>query len=361
MNRMFIDRIWRITAVILALMSSPDESSSQPLTPGEGRTAEARTNLAVPDAPAFKLLGREPSNILRPATMRELTLLVSDIATGTVSLPRVFAAEFSPGMLLQGQHLTISEYRRDPFLYRTRLSVGSHRSDESGASDIAFGVRFTFLDESDPRMDDQFLTELATSARSLVAIGRSTVGDVRPDTAPLGRIDSDSTPGSREQVEALIDSARARQKERSWNADIIESGFAVRLSSDDSLARPAHADAYGVWFTAAFAVSNFGQFVFGLSSNIRRPSAGDFDSTSISLGTRLYIGSNSLKVFAEAEMTSAKRSPATYLVRMGGEVNVMNSFWLDFGGGVQNISNDRSTVTTSFQVRWSLPEGGLPW
>ena len=52
----------------------------------------ARLNIAVPEIPAFKALGIDPSNILRPSDIKSIALMISDFNSGgSFIIPKSFS------------------------------------------------------------------------------------------------------------------------------------------------------------------------------------------------------------------------------------------------------------------------------
>lgn len=324
---------------------------------GPMRAADARLNFAVPDAPAFAILNYSPSVIIRPTTTREIALAIADFVRGGSVLPRAFAAEFSPGLLIGGRNLTINSYNEQPFWYRTRVSVASRSADDnSGRTQASFGLRFTLLDEADPRTDPKFLDSLATIALNINrAIGRSVLETPPTGTGPV-IVDNPDV----QALELELQQLRVQQREERWNANVTEVAAAIRFGSADSLARNARSEKYQAWLAGAFRVQQWGQFVFNLTGSLERNAAGVMDSTGIAMNARFYFGSNELKVYGEGQITAIGSSPALYLFTLGGEFNPLSSFWLEFSSGFEKSGRNPAVIRTSFHVRWSLPESVLP-
>ncbi|HCV43785.1 MAG TPA: hypothetical protein DGH68_09905, partial [Bacteroidetes bacterium] len=119
-----------------------------------------RVDFAIPDAPAFTLLGSEPSNILRPTTVREFSVAFSDFVSNgsSLTIPRTFGVEFSPGLIISGPKLSLTDYRKLDWLYRLRVSAATQRNGNGNSStDMALGVRTSVIDESDLRHDDAYV------------------------------------------------------------------------------------------------------------------------------------------------------------------------------------------------------------
>lgn len=340
---------------VLAFLLSLGEMSGQ--TRSDMRAADARLNFAVPEAPAFAILNYTPSVIIRPSTTREIALAVADWIRGGSVLPRAFAAEFSPGLLIGGRSLTIKKYNEEPFWYRTRISVASRSADDnSGRTQASLGLRFTLLDEADPRTDAEFLEGLTTLAVNINrAVGRRVLDTPPTGTGPVVVDDPDLS-----ALELELEQLRIRQREDRWNASVAEAAAAVRFGSADSLARNARSEKYQAWLAGAFGVKEWGQFMCNLTGSLERGAGGMMDSTSLALNSRFYFGSNDLKVYGEGQISAISNSPAHYLFTVGGEFNPVSSFWLEFMAGFEKLGNYPAVIRTSFHVRWSLPETMLP-
>lgn len=356
-SRTFVSKLFRLllSVTILAVVCSIQIGFAQDGSWLKNKTANARLNLSVPDAPAFKILDDNPSTIMRPTSVREIALAVKDFARSGGVLPKTFAAEFSPAMFLFGRSLSLEQYRANPFLYRMRVSAATRRIDEnSGTTQASVGLRLTFEDDADPRTDTMFLTKLSGLAKQINELARGV--QERAPTESVKRVEVHA-----DQLEKQLDDLRSQQKDSLWNARVIELGTAVRFFSNDSLAHNVRADKYAGWFVDAFPVNTWGQLVFGANGTVERSSSGAIDSTSISISGRLYIGTNNLKFFSEAQWQQSKGSEAQGLLNVGGELNAVSSFWLEFNVGLLKRGTDASTIVTSFNLRWSLPEELVPW
>ncbi|MFH0988681.1 MAG: hypothetical protein V1799_01555 [bacterium] len=316
-------------------------------------TAEARMNLAVPDAPAYKILDDNPSNILRPGTMQEVALLAAGFAQSGGVLPKTFAVEVAPAMILYGSSLTLSQYRESPFLYRLRFSAASRRLDDNlGGTEASIGFRMTLFDDADPRCDQKYLEQLSGIALKIVKDVRATNTGF---SGSSGRIQKDSSEQMK-KYEDLVDRLRTERKDSLWNASVIEWGTAAKYHSPDSLIRGVRVGKYAGWLSASWPIGSYGQFLFGLSSTLERNASGRMDSSSFGMTARFYAGSNRLKMFGEVQIRSMSNSSSYQLVSLGGEMNVISSSWVEFSLGFEKRGIEQSTLSTSFSVHWSLPE-----
>ncbi len=351
-----MQRTIRIAAALMMILSSV--ALAQDGTYGSTLSPNTRLNFAVPDAPAFTILNYAPSVIIRPTSVKEIALMVSDFVNGGGVLPRAFAAEFSPAMLVGGRSLTIRQYGAHPFWYRARISLASRTfNDNTGRVLASLGLRFTFTDEADPRTNESFIRNLSTRALRINRAIASRVQREKPTVS--GRIpdEDDADVGALEQE---VERLRAVQREELWNANIAEFAAAVRYGSTDSLARNAAVNKYQAWVAGSFRVEQWGQFIFNATGSLERSASFKMDSTAVAMNARFYFGSNDMKVFGEGQITALEKSPALYLFNVGGELNAISSFWLEFSAGFEKHGSDPALIRTSFNIRWSLPETFIP-
>ena len=115
--------IYSILVLLIGIGNIPLTGQSQEDT---SLVKNLRLNFAVPDMPAFQLLGTNPSHILRPSTPREFAVMASDFGLNNdFALPSSFAAEIAPFILFKSNNLTLSEYDKHSELYSLRVSVGT--------------------------------------------------------------------------------------------------------------------------------------------------------------------------------------------------------------------------------------------
>jgi hypothetical protein len=314
-----------------------------------------RVNFAVPDAPAFKLLGTDPSHILRPVTVRDLSIGLSDFLRwdNTLALPRSFALEFSPGLLIGGKTLTLAKYQKYPQIYRTRLSIATNRPEEgSSATTLALGLRVTQIDESDLRTNISYTTEatvVATKIDSIVSEERKRFGPF----VPLEQIKE--IPEVKKQIDDIIDSFKEKWMDEKWNARILEWAIALRANSLDSLGNNLKLDNLSVWSTSAYGFGTWGQLLLGLYGAYERELPDGDYKPSVSLASRLYIGTNQYKVFTEAQSFWKQERKPDWLLNGGGEIKLSGNIWADFSAGTEYSRDTRKTrLVTQFRLKYGI-------
>jgi hypothetical protein len=302
------------------------------------------TNFSVPEAPAFVLLNEYPTTILRPGDLRTLTVQVADFANSGGVLPKTFAMEFSPAMLLNGASLSIQEYQKNPYPYRFYLSAGVKRINESsGRTQGSIGFRFTMFDDADPRLDTNYLAKLGN-------ILLSDLQQDEPTAPPTGSV----THTTRDNLEQQITALQKSRANRLWNAEKIEIGFGSRYDAKDSLAKNFAMDKIAGWFSATFPVGSTGQFLFGLTAMAERSKSGLLDSTLTSVAARFYLGANTLKAFGEVQVLIPNDNYAQQFLGFGVEFNPAGGFWLDVSFGINKKGSNDAIFQSMFNIHWNL-------
>lgn len=347
-------------AVMLALGMGTARLSAQTLDPSA--LLPCKINFAIPDAPAFELLELEPSTILRPQTARELTLAFSqfNVEAGTLNIPRAFALEFSPGLLISSRDLQVEDYKKQKLLYSLRFSAAALRdSIGTGPSRLAVGIRFTFADETDFKTDSEYakgqqVTALTEQINEVYVQARRRIG--KPDSNNSQSKPIKLLPDEEKQIAQVQKKIRDRWAERYWNADILEVALAGRAQTADSTGRNPQLDAFALWGSYAKGLGNWGQVLFGVKLGTQRDSLdGDFFQQT-SFAGRLYVGSNRYKGFVEVQQSWREKSEATLLFNSGFELAINEWIWANFSAGIEDKGNGKgASAVTSFKLKTGLP------
>lgn len=360
-----------IDALLPALITVTDSTSPPNLA------GSYRVDFALPDAPAFTLLDDNPSDILRPSSVKEFALSLSsfiDTSTGGFDIPQAFAVEFSPGLLVGGNNLSLSQYQRNPWLYRLRLSAGTRRLNGSAApSEIAVGIRTSFIDKSDLRTDTALLSRVTAITGQILQVAAASVGPPPADgsgaavvtlsSADQAKVDSLNT-----LLQAEIDNAQRRAAQQ-WNGRSLDFAVAALFSSKDSLVKGLQTSELTGWLTWGEGFGTWGQLLLGGKAGVQRGERGNgvqdsaaADSTTSStmdfataVSARLYIGVNAYKMFTELQWATTEASN-TLLINGGGEAMLRSGLWVSFGGGVErNLDAGVWNVVSKFAVKLGLP------
>jgi hypothetical protein len=125
-----------------------------------------KVNFAVPDIPAFKSLGIEPSTILRPSTPEALSIIVPQFySQGNITLPSSFALEVSPSLLINANKKslpTLNQFIKQRALNSLRLSLATGKDStqkEPKAIKLAVGLRISLINKGDLKYDRGYITK----------------------------------------------------------------------------------------------------------------------------------------------------------------------------------------------------------
>jgi hypothetical protein len=336
-----------MTALFIALACTTHVAYAQ--MGDDARTTDLRLDFAVPESPAFKIIDDEPSAILRPSDVREVALEAANLLFSKGILPDKYAVEIAPFMLAHGDGLTAGTYDALPFLYRTRISFASRRESEGASATVAsIGMRFTIVNDGDPRTDRAFRGKLAEFARSITALqsGAAT-------TAPTEGV----TITEVSHFVAEIEAARAAFKDSSWNATIVEAGWAVRGRSENDALGGIVGDGIGFWASGGTGFDTRSiHLLAGLNSRIERSAAGTLDQVGGAAALRLYVGATAMKMLAEGEGKFSSLAAPLFKLSIAAEVALTNGFWLDAGLGYEDGASAPARFVPRMHLRWAPDE-----
>jgi len=305
----------------------------------------ANMDYAVPESPAFKMLGTNPDNILHPTSAKNIALSIGNyfVSSGPI-IPKSLAVQFSP-YLLANNNTSLNEYQKHKFFSRLSFSLGSSTQGSSYA--IAEGLNMTVIDKTDLKGDITYLNFLQGLAdkitksfdqaktiyrqkvdpsKSLADINQILEQDTSNTSSLFKSLDSIATILSGISDNTIV-TYRDKYKATKWNAPIWQIGIAVLQSSPDSLVKNLRVTQYGLWSSTGLPVfGSKGQFLFG-------GKAGLIDSINwkfnYSLGARLFYGTNNFKGFLQGEF-DYKNNINNLTFSAGCEFNVYNGIWGQF-------------------------------
>lgn len=105
-------------------------------------------DFVVPDMPAFKALGTDPSNLLRPSDVKKFAAMLTPFYSNNMGvIPKNFAAEFAPWKIAS-RNWTLNDYATSNikrFLYRSSFSLGTINDTTKFPAKLAIGYRVSFL------------------------------------------------------------------------------------------------------------------------------------------------------------------------------------------------------------------------
>ena len=271
----------------------------------------ANLDYAVPESPAFQILGVSPDNILKPTSVKAIALNVGNyFVTNGPIIPKSLSVEISP-LLLNGQ-ATLVQYKANKFLYRARFSVGTFTQNDGGYG-VAEGLRFNVFDKTDLRTNpalDSFLLKIthdkAIAMRKAIDLFKKN----NPDPNLFAKLDTDPDLQNTindlslqfmpdgEGKEDALSNFRDSIKNADWNKAIMDVGVAALQTSTDSLISNLKFSQVGLWTSIGLPAGKKGQVLFGARLSI----VDSIDwKTIYSLGVRYFYGSNNIKGYFQAQ------------------------------------------------------------
>ena len=310
--------------------------------------AAIRNEYAVPDAPAFNILDEAAGSILKPTSVKQLAFNLSDFLgeDEKITLPRSFAVEVSPGLLIAGNKLTLKEYRDNSWLYRIRVSLATKRDSTTGsASSLALGIRGSISDDSDLRTNPEYIKEATGLAEKIVAA----IDTMKPGT-PQSEIDA-----KREEIEQGFQNKWKNWSEEQWNANIVEWAIAFSGDSRDSLAEDLKFNKVSAWLSGALKVGSWGQLVMGLNAYYQKLVNQNKYKSNLSAAARFYAGMNKLKIYMHLQAIGQESRQPVWVFHSGMEVKLQKGLWADLYGGIQyGEEADNGKFITDFKLKYEL-------
>ena len=176
-------------------------------------------DLAVPESPAFTVLGVTPSNVVRPSTGKDLATSLLNGIDQNGNFQTGIALDMIPYLLAVGSKITITEYRASymtRFISRASVSFGTTKGvTDDKATRLAVGLRLSLFDFGDPRSDSQLDACFNTAFAAFVSNFRP------PD---LMKLDQAAADAAEKRLQALISSLR--------NSGETDDAFEARMATN---------------------------------------------------------------------------------------------------------------------------------
>ncbi|KIC65089.1 hypothetical protein [Chryseobacterium taiwanense] len=337
--------------------------------PSDSLVKNYKLNFALPDNPAFKALGTEPSNILRPSVAQDFSFVSSEFFNGkNLVIPDSFGVEVSPILLMNTEKMTLSDFRKHNVFKTSRFSLGTFK-DSLKTRNISLGYRITVINKGDLRTDTKVLNEFLVNAEERAKkraelmkrfmfenklVSSNLTKDDIQRMEDYVNLNIDET---EEEFENRLEEFKKQYKNNNWNAQKLDFAAAIVGQSPDSLLSNVSFRNLSVWGTYAIPIKKFAQILLGM--NYQLNSIQDKDYHSISLSNRNYFGSNRIKFFFEEQLKYDKflGEKTNLLLNVGAEANLNKGFWIDLNAGLtKNYNNNTSDFVSQLRFRYTLPE-----
>lgn len=322
-------------------------------------------NFAVPDLPAFNALDVEPSNLLRPSTPKDFSIVTDEFYNGTnIIIPKTIAVELAPITLMRYNKLTLNDYQKNPVLYNSRISIGTLR-DSTNVSRISIGLRTTLINKGDIK-NDKNLKKVMDYLRDK---NKSRNEYIDKELKRLGKTDIEFANDEELQKEinasfekiylakndSLTTLIQDYKKNKLWNAEKLDVAIAFVGSSPDSIAKNIEYNSFSIWITYARPIGENGQFLIGGNVNFNKLDSVNY--TNFSLPARIYVGTNEIKGFVEGQYLYKQHEKSNNaILRLGCEYNLYKGLWADFSAGMyKDFTSNSSKFISNFRLVYAIP------
>jgi hypothetical protein len=313
-----------------------------------------KLNFAVPDMPAFKAMGTEASNLLRPSSPQALSIIAPQFWSSDLNktiLPKNIALEISPILLSQHNKkvpISLNKYLNNKIINSFRISLGTSRDStkkQPNATKLGVGFRITLVDKGDFNTSLKGLYDEATILAEWAE-------------EELKNPNADKSIFFNKKLQDL----KEKYKEENWNASKLDVAFAFVGRSSDQFTSNLKPDKVSFWITSAEKCKDWGQWLNGINYSYASNIYSEKDKKTInfpqfSYSSRLFIGSNDLKGFIEGQyMYNGFDKSNNGFANIGGEFTLGNSgIWIHCYAGYQHGDNLKQVIG-NLDFRFSLPE-----
>lgn len=348
----------------------------------------ANVDLSVPESPAFTVLGLTPETVVRPSSPREFASSLLSGVDRNGNFQSGTALDTVPYLLLAGEGLSLGAYRSNYKLRlasRTQFSFATTKgaSEDDKSVRLALGLRMTFWDKGDPRLDRELMGCFTAAAKKFFASTTEPTilpPDLLPPTATAEeRMQSELAWATFRLKEAQAtptknqddEQCREKSRERNWNKSSWIMAFAPSWISETGETKNFKWNGAGVWSSLAYGFEGFpglqehSQLIvharYRNNEQVPDPdSEGDFfGQDSFFLGSRLRVGNKNATGSFEAVFSRSRPDGKSWdnsaRYSLGLERKVAENLWfaLAFGGERgRDDGRNNGFVLTSF--RWGF-------
>lgn len=313
--------------------------------------AAAQKPYAIPESPAFTFLNATPAQVSRPTSARALAAgILNGASPLTGKLQQGIAIDLAPWSFVQGLRIPLNEYQRNRGKYilaNTQLSLATVRaSGDSSSTDLALGLRVTFIDRSDPMSDTAFTNELRRRVRSCLP--------ELPTEAAMAQAEA----CNREQAQAMR--KQWLDDRGHWNDGSLAAAAAGGWRFDQSALKSANWEGWAAWITGALPLGRGGQAIGQVRYNAHN---GEQDN-GVAFGGRALYGSAAINAFVEVAGGNRTGGDDGRADWTGGlEFRAAENLWISTGFGSRSTATGDNRGVLVADLRWQLSDGpriGLP-
>jgi hypothetical protein len=365
-------------AMALCWLAIAPFSSGQTPAP-DPRVKDFNVNYAVPDSPAFSLLGVNPDKIEHPSTPRDLATSLVNGFDENGNFQSGLALDVNPYMTFLGKRTTLDQYinrRITRWLMNSQLSLGTTKGTSSAdqSSKLGIGVHTILWNRVDPRMDTVLRQKFDAIVGNVLINLNQICGPIPAGNEKLLEECKKKLYDAIEpSLGTAMDARKKELKEKYWNSSYLTVAGALALRSQTGSLDSMSWDGAGAWATLAYGFEdasddNFFRKHAQLATHgewrnnelVTDPNitAKTFLQNSVSAGERLLLGSNttngSLEVLYRHTNPKDPTEPNQNFGRLIASVEhqISDQLWLSFSAGadvMRGQGQDKLVVSTNFK------------
>jgi hypothetical protein len=327
-------------------------------------------DLAVPESPAFTILGLTPQTVTRPATPKEFASSLLNGVDEHGNFQSGLALDAVPFLVFAGDSVSLYRYNRNymlRLLSRTQTSFATTKGtgDDDKSIRLALGLHMTVWDKGDPRADDELFA-------CYDRVDQTVQRDVQNFlvTKP-GGVKNAEFPGFIESQKAVFttktNDCDAEARKRNWKRTGFVIGAAPSWISKTGTTDKFRWNGGGVWASLAYGfegvngLKDNSQLIFHVRfrTNEQVPDPATpgnfFTQKSSYFGTRLRLGNPDTNVSFEGVYIRLKRAGEprdnSYRYSLGFERRIAQNIWFQLALGSdagRRDSNNQAFVRGTF-------------
>ncbi len=360
--------------VLAGLVAACIAGAQPPAARPETAVGKLVVDWAVPESPAFVVLGATPQTVSRPSSPQQLATSLLNGVDQNGNFQTGVALDTQPYLLLYGHRVSYRAYADNPvtrFLSRLQLSLGTTKgaNEADKSAKLAVGFRFTVFDKGDQYLNERLARCIADAqAEALQSAGVPPP----PGNAAAEAEFKKKLLAAVEPLEAKCRASDAEDYRKSrWNNSSMVVGVAPSWSSTTGNTSDLAWNGGAVWVSVAYgfegtpALEDNSQLIFHYRYRSKEQApdplrAGEFlEQDSSVLGARWRFGNADTTgsfeyVFLRRDMARGG-SDDSHRIGLGAERRLAGNLWLGVTLGTERGRVDRSNkafVLTSFN--WSL-------
>lgn len=361
--------------------STPSANSAPPVAQAsgfDGKNINAiNADLAVPESPAFTVLGVTPQTVSHPTIPREFATSLLNGVDERGNFQTGLALDFVPYLTFFGKDTSLFSYAHHPmerFLARTQVSFATTKgvTDDDKSTRLALGLRMTIFDKGDPRVDRDLETCYTNALNH---------PDFKTDEFIVLPEDKEPEKNKKlrkrgERIAELIEACDVKARKDNWNASGWIVGLAPSWISKTGATKDYVWNGGGFWSTIAYGFENVealkknSQLLFHVRyrNNELVPDTDDptlfFSQDSLYVGTRVRIapGEEAKTIFSlEGNYIRSRKDKGDWdnsrRFSVGFERRVAENIWFALSAGGQGGRSDGANhafVLSSF--KWGFQQ-----